>query len=527
MIKWLKRLFSPNPDKLELALKAKEAALLEREKKLEKLGKSSGVFSTHAVRPALDLDQVSDIAFPIKGAHYVDAQGRAMDSCVNVPNEGYRFSTRGGVPDNVIGWFLSQSFVGHQICAIMSQNWLINRACKIPAEDATRNGWKIEGVDDVDALEELDKAWDIMRKCQEFARFNRVFGIRIAIFMVENDDKLYYEKPFNIDSVTPGSYRGISQVDPNWCAAEFNEKDTSDPASPTFYEPTYWRIGGKRYHKSHLVVIRYAEVPDLLKPTYLFGGIPLPQLIWERVYAAERSANEGPQLLLTKRMNIIKTDLDTAMADPDAFAEKNRIVAENRDNYGNMNLGLEDSYEQHETSLGDFDAVCMTEYQLVAGVAEMPATKLIGTTPKGFNATGDYEMGVYRETLATIQEHHCGPLLQRHYMLACKSKAIKGQVTVVWNPLDEPTEQERATTNLAVAQTRQIYQELGAVSQEQTQKVVESDTTLGYNFEEVEDGDEEDNELAAAILAFKPPTPVQQKVAPSNEGPKQVSSTTS
>lgn len=525
MIKWLKRMFSPNPDKLELALSRR---LAELEKKLqEKERKPSGLFSTHVTRQPLNLDQVTDIAFPIKGAHYVDNEGRAMDEapCVDMGNNGYRFSTRGGVPDNVIGWFLSQSFIGHQMCAIMSQNWLINRACKIPAEDATRNGWKIEGVDS-EELEELDKAWDIMRKCQEFARFNRVFGIRLAIFMVDSDDPEYYSKPFNIDSVTPGSYRGISQVDPNWCAAEFNEKDTSNPASPTFYEPTYWRIGGKRYHKSHLVVIRYAEVPDLLKPTYLFGGIPLPQLIWERVYAAERSANEGPQLLLTKRMNVIKTDLDAAVADPENFVQKNQLVAEQRDNYGQMAIGLDDEYQQHETSLSDFDAVTMTEYQLVAGVAEMPATKLIGTTPKGFNATGEYEMGVYRETLATIQEHHCGPLLQRHYLLACKSKEIDGKVTVVWNPLDEPTEAELATTNLAKAQTRQIYQDIGAVSQEQNQEVVRNDETLGYNFEEEADGDEEDNELAAAILAFKPSAPVQPASTESDPGTGQSSKAT-
>lgn len=496
MINWLKW-FRP------------KAVIVEEPKPEQPEKKTRGhMFSTHRVPNArLDMDLVSQIAFPVRNASRVDGQGRAMDSeCVSMPDNGYRFSTRGGVPDNVIGWFLSQSFIGHQLCAVMTQNWLINRACKIPAEDATRNGWELEGIDacDADQLKELDVAWDIRRKAQEFARFNRVFGVRLAIFIVDTTDPLYYEKPFNLDSVVPGSYRGISQVDPTWCSPQLDERDATNPASPSFYEPTYWIIGGKKYHKSHLVVIRYAEVPDVLKPTYQFGGMPLPQLIWERVYGAERSANEGPQLLLTKRMNVINTDLDAAAADPQLFREKNQIVAENRDNYGQMAIGLEDVYTQHETSLGDFDAVVMTEYQLVAGVAEMPATKLIGTTPKGFNATGDYEQGVYRETLATIQEHHCAPLLNRHYMIAMKSMGIEGKVTLVWNPLDEPTEGEQATTNLAKAQTRQIYQEMGAVSQEQSQALVKDDKTLGYDFEEEEDGEEGDDELAAAILAFRP-----------------------
>ena len=184
-----------------------------------------------------------------------------------------------------------------------------------------------------------------------------------------------------------------------------------------------------------------------------------------------------------------------------------------------MAIGKDDVYTQHETSLGDFDAVTMTEYQLVAGVAEMPATKLIGTTPKGFNATGDYEMGVYRETLATIQEHHCTPFLQRHYLLAVKSLGLDGKVDIVWNPLDEPTEGEQATTNLQKAQTRQIYQDLGAVDVAMTAKVVKDDQSLGYEFEEEEDGGED--ELTAAILALNTRAPVQQTTETSNTGNEQ------
>lgn len=513
-MEWLRKMLGPSKADLEVRRQLEEARLPK---------KSKGAFDLE-LRPngELDLDLVRDIAFGNWRPQEVNSTtGRAMDEapCIEMPSMGYRFNTRGGIPDNVVGWFVSQAFIGYPMCAIMAQNWLINRACKIPAEDATRNGWEIEGLDQeqVDELEALDKAWDIKRKCQEMARFTRVFGVRIALFCVDSTDPLYYEKPFNPDSIKPGSYRGISQIDPNWCSPEFNQRDMVDPAGQDFFEPTWWRVGMKRYHKSHLVITRYVEVPDLLKPNYLFGGVSLPQLLWERVYAAERSANEGPQLLLTKRMNVLKTDLDAAVSDPENFRQKNQLVSEQRDNYGQMAIGTEDEYEQHETSLGDFDSVVMTEYQLCAGIAEMPATKLIGTTPKGFNSTGDYESNNYRETCSTIQEHHCTPLLTRHYLCATRSLGIEGTVKLVWNPLDEPTEEAIATTSLVRAQTRQIYQDLGAVSQEQTAKVVKNDSSLGYDFEEEDDGDEDD--LYSAILSYKPRAPVQPKVPASNEGP--------
>ncbi|HAW0896318.1 TPA: DUF1073 domain-containing protein, partial [Escherichia coli] len=175
---------------------------------------------------------------------------------------------------------------------------------------------------------------------------------------------------------------------------------------------------------------------------------------------------------------------------PERYVEKQQSFAESRDNFGLLNIGMEDDYNQHETSLGDVDAVIMTEYQLVAAVAEMPATKLLGTSPKGFNPTGEFETGAYRETLAGIQEHSCTPFLERHYQL--QTKSLFGEaldIEVVWNPLDEPTETEQAQTGLARAQTAQIYQDLGVVSQEQNQRKLKDDESSGYEFDEVNDGE--------------------------------------
>ena len=81
---------------------------------------------------------------------------------------------------------------------------------------------------------------------------------------------------------------------------------TSNPTSPEFYEPTWWRIGGQRVHCSHLIVFRNGQVPDILKPSYMFGGGPVPQRIAERQparfwqpqvnrYNAGQTSHDGPE----------------------------------------------------------------------------------------------------------------------------------------------------------------------------------------------------------------------------------------
>lgn len=529
-MKWPKLFKSRKLPPELVELKAKLEA--ERAELTELLGKNQNQkgsilgatgFTTHASKRA-QLALVMDAAIPVKPSAMVNMtpghEGMAMDSaCVDASEmtPAYRFGHAGGIPPHMLAWYANQTWIGYQAISVLLQHWLINRACAIPAFDATRNGWKIEGLeeDKLKRLEAFDRSRKIKQLAKEQARYTRGFGIRIAMFKVKSNDPRYYEKPFNIDSVVPGSYQGISQIDQVWCSPVFNLDNVADPTRIDFYCPDYWMIGTQKVHKSHLVITRYAEVPDVLKPSYQYGGLSLPQLLWERVYAAERSANEGPQLLMTKRINIINTALEMIGVDPDSIIAKYQEISERRDNYGLMLMGATETYSQHETALSDVDTVIMTEYQLVAAVAETPVTKLLGTTPKGFQSTGEHETDNYNTLLAGIQEHHCDPLLERHYQLA--TRHIWGEdipVEINWNPLDEPTEAERADTQLKKAQTRQIYQTLGNVSPEENRKAIQNDPDSGYNLENNDGGqNDEDADFAAALHAGLASNALQQQGA--------------
>lgn len=423
-----------------------------------------------------------------------DAQGVAMDSGASfgASAKGAFTLADANVPDSQLLWYASQSFIGFQLCAILAQQWLIDKACTIPARDAVRNGYKVGGENVTPALvariERADKRMGLKRQLVEFVRMTRIFGIRIAVFRVESTDPKYYERPFNPDGVTPGSYRGIVQVDPYWCTPELTAAGATNPASSEFYEPLYWTIQGKRYHRSHLVISRGPEVPDILKPSYQFAGMSVPQRIYERVYAAERTANEGPQLALTKRAMVFYTDTANALANQGLFTERLQTWAQYRDNFGVKVADKEgDKIEQHDTALGDFDTVVMTQYQLVAAIANVPATKLLGTTPKGFNATGEYEEASYHEELESIQTSDMEPLLNRHHRLLLLSEGAKWGVdpwtrtTVEWPALDAPTKKEEAEIGKLHAETDAALVAAGAIDGAEVRARLVADPDSGYN----------------------------------------------
>jgi hypothetical protein len=157
---------------------------------------------------------------------------------------------------------------------------------------------------------------------------------------------------------------------------------------------------------------------------------------------------------------VFYTDTGKALADQESFTAKLGTWARFRDNFGVKVADKEgDKVEQYDTTLGDFDATVMTQYQLVAAIANVPATKLLGTTPKGFNATGEYEEASYHEELESMQTSDMEPLINRHHICVIRSEIAPAagiapfDVSIEWEALDALTQKEEAEVQKLKAET--------------------------------------------------------------------------
>lgn len=412
----------------------------------------------------------------------------AMDSSVQQVKGFTSQGASGILPIHQIEWYSGQGFIGWQICAIIGQQWLVNKALKMPGEDACRHGFERTVNDSIevkpevfDKLRELDKKFQLKKNMVEHYKYARMFGLRHTLFIVDGID---YEKPFNADGIKAGTYKGMTQIDPYWMAPEFDIKDASDPAAPNFYNPTWWRVNGKRVHRSHFVISRNGnDLADILKPSYFYGGIPTTQLILERVYAAERVANEAPLLAMSKRLFAMKVDTTKAITDLNTFKQEIAQWTELMNNFGVKVIGGEEEITQYDTSLASLDETIMTQYQLVAAAAEVPATKLLGTSPKGFNATGEYEQDSYHEMLESIQENELSPIIERHTLCCQRSFGIMPDINfeVQWKPTDTPSAKEQAEINKIKADTDKILSDAGSVDGFDIRQRITKDPDSGYN----------------------------------------------
>ena len=433
-------------------------------------------------------DHILKSVFPVQKASLYDAQtGKyAMD-------EDFGFSQMRGLvtdaarsDDRIFRFYGRHSFLGWQILAMMNQNWLISNACSIPADDAVRPGWKnvIKSVsgEDMDSAEFTDatlKKYNLAEKCRQHAKNSRVFGVSYALPVIDGID---YSKPFNLDGILPGTFRGISVIDPIWMTPQWSAGALNNPASPSFYEPTYYQTNGAgRIHASHVIKLVHEEVPDLLKPSYYFGGLSLTQEIYERVYAAERTANEAPLLALTKRLLVVPTNLKTLAGKPKLAWDLIKMLVFGRDNQGIYftEEGEKSAVHQIDTSLSDLDAVIMSQYQLVAAIARIPAHKLLKTDPKGLNNNGEYTIKDYNQELQSLQEKALRPLIERVNAIVMRAdfprlKGVK-EIITEFNPIDMPTEQEKANVENLQAQAASTLVTAGILSPEEVRTALRAE----------------------------------------------------
>jgi hypothetical protein len=397
--------------------------------------------------------------------------------------------------------FFSHSFIGWQACALLTQNAYIRKACEIPARDAIAVDYKLHyaDADDKDpntdkdeeeaVLQDLkmlsDRKMKIKNICRDANIFKKTYGqiLVVPTFNVDVD----MSEPFDIKKIKKGTYTGMQIIQPFWVTYQMGVEQLNRPDKAGFYEPEYYTIPNKaKIHKSWIIKLVNGVCPDILKPVYYYGGIPLTQMIYERVYCAEKVANEAPKLALTKRLLTIDGDVYNLTANSDSAYETLQTVASIRDNFGFMVKEKDTSVNQIGTSLTDFDALIMTQFQLVAAIAEMPVTKLMKTQLKGLANSGDYEMKDYAQNLKEIQESDFNRILLWHYQLLSMSEKGKDlNIDIVWDEIDTPTALEQAQIESQQAQTDATYVGSGIIDATEVRTMLRSnDDSRFHNLSE-------------------------------------------
>lgn len=379
------------------------------------------------------------------------------------------------------------SFIGYRAMAVMSQHWLINKGCQQKVRDSLKRGYEILvsssktlDPDEQESVLTVDRKINLTKELIEAVSLKNVFGVR-HLFFKHKDPDFDYSNPFVPEDFKEGNYVGIHQIDPYYIVPEFDNLNLLDPFSDNYYEPEYWLIMGRRVHKSHMVILRGEEVPSILKPTYRYGGISLVQRVYERVYSSDTCADESAKLMLTKRTNVRKLDLQVAFANPFKFQRMLSEINSYKDNHGTLIADKEEEIQQLDTALSDVDAVIKGQYDLIASVFDTPVSKLLGTGHAGLS-TGETDEDYYLSSCQALQSTDLNDILEAHYLRVSYSLFNENKkISVKWLPMKVISDKEKAETNAIKTQALTNLYNIGAVSQEEIRAVLLADTDFSFN----------------------------------------------
>jgi phage-related protein (TIGR01555 family) len=216
--------------------------------------------------------------------------------------------------------------------------------------------------------------------------------------------------PISRNKIKKGGLRRLGIVEPLWTYP--NNYNADDPLRSDFYVPQSWFVQGKLVHASRLLTFIGRDLPDILKPAYVFGGLSLSQMLMPYVDNWLRTRQSVSDLIYNFSTMVLSTNLAAAMQ-PGGLGNNagdellSRVTAFNlfRSNRGLMVVDKDtEGLDNVAVPLGTLDHLQAQSQEQMASVQGIPLTVLLGITPTGLNATTDGEIRVFYDWIHAQQE---------------------------------------------------------------------------------------------------------------------------
>lgn len=353
------------------------------------------------------------------------------------------------IDETILRHYGRHFFIGWNACSLLVQHPLMSRACSVPGEDAIAVGFSIKAREKSNKkfdqmLMDESEAMDISESLRQIDAHKRIFGSALAIPCFDEDIDM--KNPLVDLTILNGKrFLGWSIVDPYWVTPILDKRSATDPTYKDYFKPTWWkRPNGSEVHKSWCINLVNTIVPDILKPTYYYGGVPLTQMAYERLYAADKVANEAQMLAMSKRLLVMEANIQKLAARPEYARKTMENLKWNRDNWGILPVPKDTKVQQLDSYITEFNQLITTQYQLFCAIVQIPAPKLMMTPLTGFASTGNYEWKVYAQNLMQIQKNEFRPFLEKHFQILTATMGGSKKYDIEFGKVDVTTLAEEA-----------------------------------------------------------------------------------
>lgn len=382
-------------------------------------------------------------------------------------------------------------FPGYPYLAELAQRSEYRVPSQTIATEMTRKWIKFKSTaegdksDKIEQLEKWFKDFAVQEAFRKASLLDGQFG-RAQIYLNIKGQDAKRDKPLVIapETISIGSFLGFKVIEPMWTTPVM--WNATDPTRDDFYNPTMWYVLGKQTHASRLMMFISREVPDLLKPSYNFGGISLTQLMEPYVNRWLKTSDGVNKLINNFSKMVMLTDMAASLqGEPNgnALLRRVRAMVLSGDNQGMFvgNFGTED-LKNVAVPLAGLDKLQAQAQEHMCAPSQMPLVKLTGITPSGLNNSSEGEIQVWYDHIVSLQVKEYSPRLNTVLQLAQLDLfgEVDDSISYEYVPLMEPDGEALARQRKTDGEAGVGYIASGVISPEEERERLAHDPLSGY-----------------------------------------------
>lgn len=379
-------------------------------------------------------------------------------------------------------WFFDLLNNFQELDAAYQSNWIARKICDIPAEDMVRE-WRRIKSEDAEQIAELEQELCLQNAVGEALSWSRLYG-GAGILMITGQD---LTKPLNLNRIKKGDLQRVLVFD-RWDMTG-QTLNTWDVLAANYLKPEFYTIrgGSMQVHWTHFARFNGEKLPRRwMEQTQGWGDSVLRKCIED---ISDMVAAKGGIAELMQEANIdvinreglndeLASDQDSAIIDRYTLFSQMKSV---------FNLALLDGDEKLTRETLNLSGVAPIIEQFItwiSGAADIPATRMFGTSAKGMNATGEGDDKNYNNSIRAKQMSVLTEPMRALDEVLVRSAlgSFPDSYDYIWNPLSLPNDLENAQAEQLRSQKNQTYLELGVITKSQVQRELQA--TEEYQFQE-------------------------------------------
>lgn len=359
-----------------------------------------------------------------------------------------------------------------QLDAAYRSDWISRKVVDIPAYDATREWrtWQAE-KQDITSLTDLEKALGVQRKTQMALQRARLYG-GSALIMGVNDGRDPKE-PLDLENIGKDTFKWLHVVSRHEIQSGQIDWNIQSPyfGQPAFYTRTLqvqtvtaaskeqqaeaqaeakrFASGGQlQIHPSRIIRFTGLECPEMNMADG--WGDSVLQLCRDAIVQLGTVASSLAALVQEAKIDIVKIpELSERMSNKEyekKLTDRFALASMLKSIYSVLLLDKEEEWERVEQTFTGMPEIMQQFMMMVCGAADIPATRFMGQSPQGMNATGDSDTRNYYDRVSTDQETTITPALDPLDVVLQRSAlgTIPDGLYYEWNPLWQMDDQQKA-----------------------------------------------------------------------------------